>query len=179
MIKQVLAVSVFGLALCMLVGCGGMPEDAMQVNAESLHKRQAQTRKYDTLDETEILSASMAVLQDMGFIISETDSKLGMVVGSKTRETDNKGQQFAIVMLRALAGDTRTDGIDAEHEIRVSIVTLPDKNSKNTAVRVTFQRKVWDMEGTLHKMETISEPELYTGFFEKLSKSIFLEANKV
>lgn len=164
----------------MLNGCtSSIPQDALQLSPQSLEIRQIQSKKFDTVDEATMLSASMEVLQDMGFIIKEAESKLGLIVGNKDRETDNKGQRFALITLKILAGDGSLRGIEKSHKIRVSLVTTPDKSKKNTIVRVNFQRQVTDMEGNVVKLETIHEKELYAGFFSKLSKSVFLEAHEV
>lgn len=163
-----------------LTGCvPSVPEDVMQLKPKSLEIRQMQSKKYDTLDETNMLSASMEVLQDMGFIIKESEAKLGVIVGSKTREIDNKAQRYTMIALSILAKSESLRGIEKTHKIRVSLVTIPDKAKKSTTVRVNFQRQVIDMEGNLVKLETIHERELYSGFFSKLSKSIFLEAHEI
>jgi len=46
-------------------------------------------------------------------------------------------------------------------------------------VRATFQRVVWNSYGQLNRLEGLKDPELYKQFFEKLSKSVFLEAQKI
>jgi len=171
---------VVGLMVSFIAGCQtGAPEDVMQLKPQSLANRQLQSKKYDTLDEANMLSASMEVLQDMGFIIKESESKLGVIVGSKTREIDNKGQRYALIALNIMAGSGSLSGIEKVHKIRVSLVTIPDKAKKSTTVRVNFQRQVIDVEGNLVKLESINEKELYAGFFAKLSKSVFLEAHEI
>lgn len=163
-----------------MAGChSGPPEGALQSTPESLKLRSLQSKKFDTLDEANMLTASMEVLQDMGFMINEAESKLGVIVGSKMRETDNRGQRVALITLSILAGDGTMRGIEKSHKIKVSLVTIPDKSKKNTTVRVNFQRQVYDMEGNLVRRESINEQELYTGFFAKLSKSVFLEAHEI
>jgi hypothetical protein len=168
-----------------------VPKDALQLKPESLAQRQLQTRSFETLDETNMLSASAAVLQDLGYTLDESETKLGVVVGSKERETDNKNQRVGMSILKGLViaanaangkydpNAGRLDGVDANQKIRVALVTRPDSKQKKVAVRVTFQRQVWDMEGNLHKQETINDKELYKGFFDRLAKSVFLEANQV
>ena len=70
--------------------------------------------------------------------------------------------------------------IDKNQKIRVSVVTRPiDDGRGRTAVRVTFQRLVWNTRNQLSKIESLNEPELYRGFFEKLSQSVFLEAHDI
>ncbi len=48
-----------------------------------------------------------------------------------------------------------------------------------TRVRVTFQRVVVNTQGQVTNMEALETPELYQEFYEKLSKSVFLEANDI
>ncbi len=168
------------LATGFLIGCQPAPAPkAMQSGPTSLKLRQLQSKKFDTLDEAVMLTASMEVLQDMGFMISEAESKLGVIVATKQRETDNRAQRVALIALSIFAGDGSLRGIEQSHNIRVSLVTIPDKSKKNTTVRINFQRQVFDMEGNMVKMESLNEPLLYQGFFSKLSKSVFLEAHEI
>lgn len=48
-----------------------------------------------------------------------------------------------------------------------------------TRVRVTFQRVVINTHGQVTNMEALETPELYKEFYEKLSKSVFLEASDI
>lgn len=163
-----------------LVGCNsGPPPNALQISPTSIQLRQMQTKKFYTRDEANMLSAGIEVLQDMGFMIKESESKLGVIVGSKKRETDNRGQRVALITLSILAGSGSLAGIESSHIINVSLVTTPDKKQNSTSVRVNFQRQVYDMAGQLVKSEAIHDPNIYNGFFSKLSKSLFLEAHEV
>ena len=190
--KTIQSFFVLLITSCFLIGCQvSMPKGALKLSPDSLKNRQLQTRSYDTLEEKTLLSASAGVLQDMGYTLDESETKLGLIVASKVRETDNRVERNTMIGLRALAVGlgaisgqydpqaTRLDGIDKQQKIRVSLVTNLDQQKNNTKVRVTFQRQVWDMEGNLTKQETINQPDLYIGFFDKLSKSIFLEAHKI
>jgi len=42
-------------------------------------------------------------------------------------------------------------------------------------LRITLQRLVWDSEGEIAHAESIDDPKIYQKFFDRLSKSIFLE----
>ena len=62
--------------------------------------------------------------------------------------------------------------------IKASVVTKKeDKETVN--VRVTFQRIVTNQVGQINRIETIKDPALYQAFFDKLSKSIFLEGENI
>jgi len=67
------------------------------------------------------------------------------------------------------------------HEkLRASVVTRPiGERGESVAVRVTFQRIVWDNQGRITIMEGLDEPEYYQEFFAKLSKAVFLEAHEI
>jgi len=59
------------VVLFLFVSCATtIPKEALQLSKESLKDRQLQTRRFDT-DEKTLLSASAAVLQDLGFTINE------------------------------------------------------------------------------------------------------------
>ena len=58
-------------------------------------------------------------------------------------------------------------------------MTSPSADKAAIDVRVTFQRLVWNDQGVLYKLERLDTPELYTEFYEKLSKSLFLEAQEI
>ena len=70
-------------------GCESVPKDALQMNEATIQQRQLQTRMYDTSDETKILSASASLLQDLGFTLDKSETKVGLIVASKDRDATN------------------------------------------------------------------------------------------
>ena len=161
-----------------------------------------QSRKYDIKSEKELLSASSNVLQDMGFNLDESNMPLGVIIASKSRDATEAGQ-VAGAMFMAIMFGANAASYDKTQKIRASLVTKPASTNnpievdvttktgkqikfnqqvpaeKGFVVRVTFQRMVWNQRGVMTKIEGINEPEIYQEFFDKLSKSIFLQAQNV
>jgi hypothetical protein len=170
--------ALFLISTFLVMGCQAIPKDALTLSPESLEQRQMQTRKYETKDEVKILTACAGLLQDMGFNIDESEANLGVISCSKMRSAVDAGQQVAAIAVAVLVGTYVPT--DKEQKMRASVVTRPiGEHGEYTAVRVTFQRIVWNTQGQVTKCESISEPEIYQEFFEKLSKSIFLEAHSI
>lgn len=159
-----------------------IPKKALQLSKESLQDRQLQTRHFDT-DEKTLLSASAAVLQDLGFNLNESETDLGLIACSKQRDATSAGQVAGAIFLSLLTGVPTP--YDKEQLIRVSLVTRPihidetDKSKCQTAVRITFQRIVTNTHGQISRRERINEVEIYQEFFDKLAQSLFLEANQI
>ncbi len=167
----------------MLITIGGLqgcattiPKDALILTPETLAARQIQTRKYETNDEAKILSACILQLQDLGFNLDESETKLGVIVTSKERSAVDAGQVVLMVAVAALGGGKMS--IDKVQKFRACVVTRP-VGENSIIVRVTFQRIVWNDKGGISVLEGLMDPIQYQEFFSKLSKSIFLEAHEL
>src|SRR5436190_15831018 len=91
--------------LLTLAGCGGIPAGALMLPAQSTQSRELQTHHYDGVKETTLLAASAGVLQDLGFNLDESESKLGVVTASRkltSRRPLNGGEILKDVMWIAL-----------------------------------------------------------------------------
>ena len=189
----------------MVAGCTTVADNSMQPSANSLQLRQLQTRKIEGIDEKTLLAACVGVLQDLGFTIDESQARLGVIVASKKRSAVEPGHlasdALADVLLDAavealfdaLFGHDKDDDddwdddevedvvYDVSQEIRASVVTRPALDSSGQPrgdaqiIRITIQRLVWNSEGEISHSESIQDPETYQKFFDRLSKSIFLE----
>jgi hypothetical protein len=153
-----------------------IPPAALQLSSESLQQRQLQTRRFDTQDEELLLAASAGVLQDLGFTIDNSETKVGLVFATKERDATEAGQVAGAIVMAVLFGVATA--IDRDQTIRVSLITRPEGVS-SINVRVTFQRMVRDTQGRISKIESLSEPELYAEFFDRLSQSVFLTAHQI
>ncbi len=178
-LPRLLAAAILALGFIAVAGCQQkIPKEALQLTHESLEQRQAQTRRFETTDETMLLSASAAVLQDLGFNLDESETRLGLVVASKDRDAVETGQVIGAVLVAVLLGVAMP--IDKNQKIRASLVTKPyGETGDNTSVRITFQRIVWNTSNQMSKTEALTDPEIYQEFFSKLSKSVFLEAHEI
>jgi hypothetical protein len=155
----------------------GIPKDALALSPQSLADRQLETRRFATIDEKMLLAASAAVLQDLGFTIENSETAVGLVVASKDRDASEAGQVVAAVAVAVLLGVYMPT--DRNQKIRASLVTAPVGDGMSTRVRITFQRVVWNTQGQVSKSEALREPTLYQTFFDKLSQSVFLQANGI
>ena len=166
-----------GVVVIVLTGCQtAIPETALTLPPESLEQRQLQTRRFDGISEAALLAACAGVLQDLGFNLDETEAPLGLIVASKQRSALKPGEAF-IKGILDLVLDLESE-IDHEQRIRASLVSKPLANN-SFHVRVTFQRIVWTTENEISKREELNDPELYQQFFDRLSKSVFLEAHAI
>lgn len=155
-----------------------VPKEALQLSPQSLKNRQMQTRRFETSDEKSILSASAGVLQDLGFTLDESETDLGVLCGSKTRDATSGGQIFGSILLALFTGVAKP--VDSHQIIRASLVSYPSLERKGSvAVRITFQRIIINTQGQATKRECIINEKIYKEFFEKLSKSVFLEAHQI
>jgi hypothetical protein len=164
-------------AVFCICGCATrIPKEALELRPDTLERRTLQTRIFDTTDEKTLLSAGASVLQDLGFTIEESESTLGVIVGSKERDATEAGQVVGAVAMAVLFGVRMPT--DEVQRIRASLVTKPREEEK-TSLRVTFQRVVWNTDGRVSKTESIEDPEIYQEFFDRLSKAVFLEAQTI
>lgn len=177
--KCLTAILLFGLS-----GCVSVPPDIFRLPANSLAKRQLETRQYETTDEARIISACAGLLQDFGFTLDESETGLGLIVASKDRSAINGGQIALATFVTALSAFSGTyqdaySQIDRNQKLRAAVVTHLSEDRSRVLVRVSFQRVVWNRQGLVTRMETLNDPKLYEDFFERLSKSIFLEEQKI
>jgi hypothetical protein len=170
-------------SISFLVACQqkNILKEALTCSPDLLKNRQLQTRVFESIDEKNLLKASAAVLQDLGYTIDETDVRSGVIVCSRDRDVTVTAEvvlSVALEILSILVGNPTSVPYDKTQKVLASLVTAPVNNQK-TAVRITFQHVVWDSGGNIRKREQLNEPEIYQEFFSKLSKSIFLVAHEI
>ncbi len=177
-LPKTIFVSALIFCLVLFTGCvAKIPPEALQWTSQTIEERQLQTRRFDTTDENFILQSVAGLLQDLGFNIDESETKLGIIVGSKDRDATDAGQVTAAVFIALLGGGAMP--VDKNQKLRASVVSSPTSTGEGMNVRVTFQRIVWNTQGQVTKTEPLDDPKFYQEFFEKLSKSVFLEAHEI
>ncbi len=178
-----------------LAGCvtHSQPEELFQLMPESAAHRAMQTRMFETKDETELLSASAAVLQDLGFQVEESVRDVGFLRATKERSAREHGQDisrfFVFLLSTALVLVQQPPiviPVDLHQKIAAALVTRPvNSDATRQEVRVMFYRVVWKGDGSSgqqaippgqQRMEMLRDPVMYQTFFAKLSKAVFLEA---
>jgi hypothetical protein len=163
-----------------------------------------QTRRFETPNSDELLSASAAVLQDLGFQVTETDRALGFLRAAKERSAREYGQEIRRAVVATLttiaslfasaAGGGSANAVvllpvDLQQQICASMVARPiDAQDRRQEVRIVFYRLVWKGSGSSgnqqiapgeQRMEMIRDPEIYQTFYARLSKAVFLEAQHI
>ena len=70
------------VAMLALGGCATQDSHVLS-GGSAVELRSFQTRAFDTTDKHKMMRTTIAVLQDLGFIIDKTDEDLGMITGTK------------------------------------------------------------------------------------------------
>ena len=163
--------------LCLgIIGCANIPKGFLKPNEASLEKKQLQTRQYDTTDQEQILASVAGVLQDLGFNLDNSETKLGFISASKAADATNTTQIFFVALF---GGANAVGQCDASQVVKASVITKSSLDEQKTVVRVTFQRVVWNVNGQINRVESVDDPEIYKKFYDGLSKAIFLEAQSI
>lgn len=173
------------VAIIVVSGCQSVPKADLRLTQSALEIRQLQSHKYAAASEQEILMASVGVLQDMDYNIDAVEMPLGVLSASKTVDASSDGEMAGLILLELLCamGGSSCGAVQTASEsqtIMLTLVVLPTLAEDGGFVtRVTLQRIIWDKQGRPKLREIIDDAEGYQQFFDKLSKSIFLEANRV
>ncbi|UCG71612.1 MAG: hypothetical protein JSV45_10105 [Chromatiales bacterium] len=167
-----------------LGGCGlaaKAPGNELRLEESTLEIRSLQSRTFAASSETEILAATIAVLQDMEYNVDRVESPLGVITASKVADADSANEQFGLFMVDLLCvlGGSDCGAMDSasdEQLITLTLVVQPSlANTEEYVARVTLQRVVYDTLDRVKVREEIHESEMYQQIFERLSKSIFLQ----
>ncbi|NGM21442.1 hypothetical protein G3576_15570 [Roseomonas stagni] len=139
----------------LLAGCIAPTADqqasAFTPTSTAVAARARQSRRFDTTDQAMMMQAALGALQDLGFTIEESQADAGVIVGSKVAGGRIRAQ--------------------------VSVRRVPAQPF--SVVRATFQRIVPRPGAMLALGETLDDPLLYQGFFDRIAQSAFLTAHEI
>ena len=179
----------FALSIFCFYGCAPKAIDFIK-NENINETRSIQSRFYNSANVNDIFNSTIATLQDLGFDIVEINRDAKLTSGMKNRDATEGGQVVGAVIfctldiLSSAAGGGGSDlcsnyigSMNDNQKISATVTTT--KKDDKVYVRLTLQRLVFNKMGYLNIAESIKDIDLYQSFFDKLSKSIFLEENKI
>jgi hypothetical protein len=145
------------LLTAILAGCATeVPETALRLPESTLEVRSIQTRTLTAPSEIDILTATIAVLQDMEFNIDRIEKPLGVITGCDAMSTAQDDQHITLTM-----------------------VVLPSlaRDGEYTA-RITIQRVIYDKMDRVLVLERIDDADTYQQIFDNLRKSLFIQVGE-
>lgn len=186
-LASLLGVVVFG---SVAAGCAGIPESAYRLPQSSLGDREIQTRTFEVANESIILQAAVALLQDMEYNIDAIEVPLGVLSASKVVDADSAAQKaglvaadVAMVILSIISGTSVGGGAYASADDEIGLkITLVVQSSlaggDQYTARITLQRTLIDKSHRVKEVGVINDPLVYQEIFEKLSKSLYLQGER-
>ena len=164
-------------------------EPLFQLNPTDPSDLSEQTRIFPTRDRESVLLASAAALQDMGFNVAGGEKRFGLLVGSKKAEVEDAGAGHAAaeaavvtlsIMASLLTGEDLVTDLPEQigQEIHVSLLVSESVGRGTTEVRITLDRDMVYDQGYSRPDHT-ELPLVYQEFFERLSRAIYLEGERL
>lgn len=171
------------LLVATLSGCAAsIPEAALRLPESTLEVRSMQTRTLAAPSEIDILTATIAVLQDMEFNIERIEKPLGVITASKVTDADSKSEKsglFVLDLICVLGGGSDCDAMSTaqdDQHITLTMVVLPSLvRSGEYTVRMTIQRVIYDKMDRVKVLERINDAPTYQTIFDNLRKSLFIQ----
>ncbi|MCH9634522.1 MAG: hypothetical protein S4CHLAM7_12750 [Chlamydiae bacterium] len=157
-----------GAFLLVLSGCSHFTPEPKRTQLEI---RQMQTHVYDIKSFKLVMKAMLNVLQDEGFVVKNIQLNVGFLTATKEVDIESPGVRF-------WGGAFATP----DRWIKMSVIDVTANVSEfgsRTKVRVNFQMKKIDNYGAVVGVYQIQDPQFYQDFFAKVSKSIFIQEEKL
>jgi len=165
------ATPVAGFALLLALGGCAMP-GGPGIQESQLQTREYQTRAFDTTDQKKVMQALVSALQDEGFVISQANTDLGLITAQKELNVRNNGEAIIATLF---AGRDATYQNNAVVEATCNVSSF----GQQTRVRINVQQKVMDNKGSVMDVQPITDQKQYQDFFEAISKSLFIQNQKL
>lgn len=158
-----------------------------QQNPTSPADLAVQSRRFHTVDRQLLLDAAAAILQDMGYTLTDTSAQVGSLGATRRAEVEGAGAAHAIaeaavvtlsLLLSVATGEDMVTDLPEQvaQLIYLSLLIEPDSADTGwTTVRLSIDRDmIYDNGNTIPDHTEL--PLLYSEFFERLSRAVFLEA---
>jgi hypothetical protein len=161
-------------ALLILVqGCATEPGPAqlMKPGPQAAANREAQTRRFNDVNEAELLAACVSVLQDQGFRVTTSEARLGVIAGTKPRTAEDIGAELGrqLLLAMATAGLHPDLALGPADSFNIVLATRSIGSEGHTyEVRATFYR-AWLVR---QYAAVITSPTLYQQFFGMLGTAL-------
>jgi hypothetical protein len=171
-----------GLGTLALAGCQATPAQqiaALTPTGAGTAARARQSRRFETSDRALMLQAALGALQDLGFTIDESNAETGVIVGSKTAGAQIRAQVTVRAAPSAPGASASSASGSAPSPAPNSAPNSAPSPAPNSIVRATFQRYRPRPGAMLAVGETLDDPLLYQGFFERVAQSAFLTAQEI
>ena len=150
-------------------------DQVLMSEASQVKLRAAQSRVFDTTDKKRILTALVATLQDLGFMITVLDEDLGIVSGKRFEELEGSDlfydPTYHLYQTDSLLAFSRRylgwgPFYHRDNLVRVT-VTVRKRNEGQSVVRATAQ----------YYLRAVADPEPFQRFFRALEQAMFLEGH--
>jgi len=172
--------------MTLLCGCATpVPGSALRLPESTLDVRSIQTRTLTAPSEIDILTATVALMQDMEFSIERIEKPLGVITASKITDADSKGQKTGLIFLDLLCAASGSSGCNASstasdnQHTTLTMVVLPSLARRGEyTVRITLQRVIFDKMGRIKVLERLDDAETYQQIFDNLRKSLFIQVGE-
>ena len=150
-----------------------------KLDEDYLSRRQIETARFETQDEMALLSASVNLLQDMGYTLGETEPELGLVTAYKDKVISRPGVKAFIIFVTTLGGMLTPVGVSpfylTERRIFITLATTKSPDGKGTNVRADFTQTIMTNK-EYSRQQKIKDPEIYKIFFDRLGQTVSLPA---
>jgi len=142
-----------------------------------LQTRKLQTREYDSTDTNSILRVALAVIQDDGFVLRQSDADVGLLTASKNlheKNIDDSGTAF-------LKGFMGIGGVSSQKfsTVEVSVTVTPFGEKTRVRLSARLSSAEYGTGGSKINYEAVTEPKFYQTFFAKLEKGLFIKQEKL
>ncbi|HOE65298.1 MAG TPA: hypothetical protein PLO62_02130 [Candidatus Hydrogenedentes bacterium] len=157
----------WGILAVLLLTFGGCATEKKPLRAPSqLDIRGIQSREYDTHDVALVMKAVLNVLQDMGYIVSTADEKLGLLTASKWTDIEHSKQTIK---------EAKKQMTPLSKSLVMECTANISALGKQCRVRVNFQQRTLDATGATLSASPIVDARFYQTFFSQVDKGIYLQ----